>query len=205
MKLKQIESILKSRKTIFIMQSSGGQWLSDGSAMYPVYNLPRLTQDNIYALFDIVGEQQDKYLVEIRELPGFINFTDSDVTGRMLDRASMYLTVDGQMLEPLETSQGLVFIQRKYLKPFTDLADGVELYERTDLNGNIYIAVKSGFLLMGVIMPYRTINAKFIRTLDRWAKLSNVALLNMAHTKTELIAPEQQELDGVSEDDDDDD
>ena len=187
------------------MQSGGsGQWLSDGSAVYPVYNLPRLTQDNIYAMFDIAGEQQDKYLVEIRELPQYINFTDSDVSERMLDRASMFLTVDGQVLEPLETSQGLVFIQRKYLKPFTDLADGVEIYERTDRNGNIYIAVKSGFLLMGVILPYRTINAKFIQTLDRWAMLSRVALENAAHTKTDSHAPEQQGLDGASEDDDDD-
>lgn len=53
MKLKQIEAILKAEKTIIVSETSACQWLGNGSAFYPVYNLPKLTKDNIFTMFDI--------------------------------------------------------------------------------------------------------------------------------------------------------
>ena len=53
MKLKQIEAILKAEKTIIVSETPSCQWLGNGAAFYPVYNLPKLTQDNIFTMFDI--------------------------------------------------------------------------------------------------------------------------------------------------------
>ena len=52
MKLKQIEAILKSEKTIIVSETSSCQWLGNGEVFYPVYNLPKLTKENIFTMFE---------------------------------------------------------------------------------------------------------------------------------------------------------
>lgn len=84
----------------------------------------------------------------------------------------------GRTLEPLKTSQGIAFINTRYLKPFSDIDAGYELYERTTAQGKPYIAVKSGFMLLGIISPYDLVNEIFINNLDEILKLSRIALFN---------------------------
>lgn len=166
MKIKQIEAILKAEKTIIVSETPSCQWLGNGSAFYPVYNLPKLTRENIFTMFDIPEDKRDKFYFEERELPSFINFEDDDDTERMIDRGTMALCAHGRTLEPLDTSQGVTFINTRYLKPFADVDAGYELYERVDKLGRPYIAVKTGFVLLGVISPYDLVNEEFIKTLE---------------------------------------
>ena len=178
MKLKQIEAILKAEKTIIVSETPACQWLGNGAAFYPVYNLPKLTQDNIFTMFDIAEDKRDKFYFEERELPSFINFEDGDESEEMLDRGSIAFCAQGRTLEPLKTSQGIAFINTRYLKPFTDSQAGYELYERTDKLGRPYIVVKSGFVLLGVISPYDLVNEGFVQTLEEILNLSKVTLFN---------------------------
>lgn len=178
MKLKQIEAILKAEKTIIVSETPACQWLGNGAAFYPVYNLPKLTQDNIFTMFDIAEDKRDKFYFEERELPSFINFEDGDESEEMLDRGSIAFYAQGRTLEPLKTSQGIAFINTRYLKPFTDSQAGYELYERTDKLGRPYIVVKSGFVLLGVISPYDLVNENFVQTLEEILNLSKVTLFN---------------------------
>lgn len=178
MKLKQIEAILKAEKTIIVSETLSCQWLGNGAAFYPVYNLPKLTQDNIFTMFDIAEDKRDKFYFEERELPSFINFEDGDESEEMLDRGSIAFYAQGRTLEPLKTSQGIAFINTRYLKPFTDSQAGYELYERTDKLGRPYIVVKSGFVLLGVISPYDLVNEGFVQTLEEILNLSKVTLFN---------------------------
>lgn len=178
MKLKQIEAILKAEKTIIVSETPACQWLGNGAAFYPVYNLPKLTQNNIFTMFDIAEDKRDKFYFEERELPSFINFEDGDESEQMLDRGTIAFYAQGRTLEPLKTSQGIAFINTRYLKPFADLQAGYELYERTDKNGEPYIAVKSGFMLLGVISPYDLVNEEFINKLEAILKLSRITFFN---------------------------
>ena len=178
MKLKQIEAILKAEKTIIVSETPACQWLGNGAAFYPVYNLPKLTQDNIFTMFDIAEDKRDKFYFEERELPSFINFEDGDESEEMLDRGSIAFYAQGRTLEPLKTSLGIAFINTRYLKPFTDSQAGYELYERTDKLGRPYIVVKSGFVLLGVISPYDLVNEGFVQTLEEILNLSKVTLFN---------------------------
>lgn len=61
---------------------------------------------------------------------------------------------------------------------FTAIDAGYELYERTTAQGKPYIAVKSGFMLLGIISPYDLVNETFINNLDEILKLSRIALFN---------------------------
>lgn len=178
MKLKQIEAILKAEKTIIVSQTPSCQWLGNGAAFYPVYNLPKLTQDNIFTMFDITEDKRDKFYFEERELPSFINFNDGDESEEMLERGSIAFYTQGRTLEPLKTSQGIAFINTRYLKPFSDSQAGYELYERTDKLGRPYIVVKSGFMLLGVISPYDLVNESFVKTLETILNFSRATLFN---------------------------
>lgn len=197
MKLKQIESILKQEKTIIVAETPYCQWLGNGSAFYPVHGLPKLTKENIFTLFDIAEDKREKFYFEERPLPTYLNFEDSDSTEVMLERGTIAFFAEGRALEPLKTSQGIAFINSRYLKPFSDEVNGYELYERTDKNGRIYIAVKAGFILLGVIAPYDLVSDKFIQTLESVLELSRVAWYNKAQKIT--AAREQMSIDDSEE------
>ena len=187
MKIKQIATILKAEKTIITFQTPSCQWLGNGSAFYPVYNLPILTQDNIFTIFDIAEDKRDKFYFEEREAPQHINLEDGDENEQILDRATLSIFADGRTLEPLKTSQGISFINKRYLKPFADEEAGYELYERLDKLGRSYFVAKSGFILLGVIMPYDLVNDSFIATLENWLELSRVAWFNKSQKRAEAM------------------
>lgn len=192
MKIKQIESILKGKKTIIILNTPSCQWLGDGSAFYPVYNLPKLTQENIFTIFDIPEDKRDKFFFDEQDAPAHINFDDDDINEQMLDRSRFVdIFAGGRTLEALATSDGISFIEKRYLKPFADIEDGCELYERIDKNGEPYIAAKNGFIIIGIIKPYDLINEKFIQILESMLGLSRAALFNKEKRTPPANDPEQ--------------
>lgn len=61
MKIKKAFDICKKRGLMYIYQNTDEeQWLSDGSAMYPICGLPLLTEENVCRLYDITDAQRDK-------------------------------------------------------------------------------------------------------------------------------------------------
>lgn len=176
MKIKKVESILKSSKTIITFKSNDNcQWIGNGAAFYPVNNLPTLTKENIFAMFDIPENKQDKFYFEERELPEALCFKDTDETERILDRSEYAINTQGRNLEPLKTSQGISFIDKRLLSPFEKEESGYEIYERTSTSGGVYFAIKSGFLLLGVVGSYDLISDNFIEKLEILLSLSRVA------------------------------
>lgn len=178
MKLKQVEAILKANKTIMVYETEYCQWLGNSEVFYPIYNLPKLTRNNIFALFDIPEDKKDKYFLMERDLPKGINFDDMDNTEVMITRENMSFFTQGCLYEPLRISTGIAFIKERYLKPFSDEENGIELYERITENGYSYIAVKSGFCLLGIITPCDIVNVDFVKQLEILLGLSKIALLN---------------------------
>lgn len=180
MKIKKVESILKARKTIITYKTTADncQWIGDGSAFYPIYNLPTLTKENIFAMFDIPESKQDKFYFAERELPEALSFKDTDSTESILERSNYAISTQGRNLEPLKSSQGIIFIDKRYLSPFEKMENGYELYERTNESGTPYFAVKSGFLLLGIVAPYDLVSDSFIENLENLMNLSRIAWRN---------------------------
>ena len=116
----------------------------------------------MFALFDIPEKKQDKIRFEHkRQLPEAISFTDTVDAENALEFGNISIYARGRVLRPLKTSLGVIYINEKYLKPFSDAENGVQLYERYTPGGEVYIAVKEGFLLTGIILPYDIINYIF--------------------------------------------
>ena len=186
MKFKKVESLLKSKKTIIICQGPDCQWIGDGQAFYPCYEFPVLDEVTLPVLFDIPVDKRDTYTVLIKGLPKNFSFMDTVKDECPINRGVFDFLIEGTRLEPVETSQGMVLIGKKYLVPYSDEKEGIQLYERASTTGAPYIAVKKGFMLVGIIKPINIIDEKFISTMENIVNSSKIALKN-ALTKTNFI------------------
>ena len=178
MKIKAIEAICKQHKHITLYNTSDfGQWISAGSAVYPLNGLPRLTEDNLFTIFDIPDEKRSKFYIESKsERPLMYEFEDASDSESLIEIYPMNI---GGILVPIVTSLGVVYIHNKYLVPFKDSERGVDLYERINDAGELYIAVKEGFMLCGLIRPLDIITKEFSDSLCKLADLIRVSFENM--------------------------
>lgn len=198
MKIASIQQICKGAKRIelFSAPSSSVQWISEGGAFYPLYNLPQLEQENVFTMFDIPEDKQNKIRFEHKfTLPQAICFEDHTNGETLLELGSISVYTRGQVLLPLKTSLGIVYINQKYLAPFKDSKNGVTLHERITPNGAVYIAAKEGFLLTGIILPLDVITKGFVDELESIYKLSAVAAENKKFCRDGVEEPEQMNLD----------
>ena len=164
MKISKIESLCKSAKRITVVNDKKRniQWISDGTAIYPLFKLPKLTAENIFYMFDIPEEKQGKiYFEELDELPAALDFNDANDFESDATRGTISLVVGGSTLIPFECSVGTILISKKHLDVFDD--DAI-FFERRRANGGVYLAAKEGLFLAGVILPY-TADTKLAETL----------------------------------------
>ena len=178
MKFKKIETILKNKRTIVICEGPDCQWIGDGIAFYPCYKFPRLDEKNLPVILDISEDKLDKYTILVKGLPKSVSFMDSIENEIVLNRGEFEFVIDGMRLEPIKTSQGMVLISTKYLKPYSDEKEGLFLYERISSDGVPLIAVKKGFMLIGMIAPINIIDEKFISIMESIVTSSKIALKN---------------------------
>ncbi len=94
---------------------------------------------------------------------------------------------------PLWIIPYIVYCNVKYLRPFDDLENGYELYARMGTNGTQYIAVKSGYSLVGIIMPMKIVNAEFIDNLETLLEYSRMTRSN--ERSAESILEDDDEAD----------
>lgn len=149
MKIKSIESILKSKKHIQIMTNDDIQWIGDGAAFYPLYGFPILEESTIFKFFDIREDKQEKYTYTEGTFPPTIDLTDYCPQDKAVRRGNLLIVQHGEKLLPIFTDSGVVYINAKYLSPFAD-EETYELFERKT-GGTRVIVVKTGFLLAGII------------------------------------------------------
>lgn len=166
--------------------TDNAQWIGDGGAVFPLFNFPELDEESTFSIFDISEKQQEKFYFNHTVLPDGFNFSDTDPCENQLENKDFTINTDGFALRPLETQKGLVCIDAKYLAPFSDVLDMVELYERTASNGDIYIAVKAGLMLVGIIMPTKhAIKKDFLEQLERFARFCRISHENNEQEKAE--------------------
>lgn len=177
MKLKQIESILKRNKNVTMYDTNGAQWLGDGGALYPVFGMPKLSAENLLTMWDVPEDKRSKWNFRI-EQSAPCDMRDTTEAEYIAKRDMPPVFFQGEILEPLEMEQGVIFINQRYLRPFDDLENGYELYIRLTGAGSPYVAVKEGYALVGIIMPMTIINRNFIDDFEKLLTLSKMALAN---------------------------
>ena len=158
MKIQKIQALCKAAKRIVIFndENHGMQWISDGYCIFPLFNLPKLNEKNVYALFDIPEDKQGKIFFEEREeLPRSICFSDYDKTEVAVKPEAFGISAYGRRLNVIRGSEGATLYDARYFSVFEDDAT---FFERPRADGAPYIVVKEGMFLAGVLLPYEANN-----------------------------------------------
>lgn len=172
MVINKIISLCKAQKNIMLYKTGGVQWIGDGGAIYPLYGVPELCEESAYLIFDIPEEKRAKFRFNEQDgLPSFISDAD-EVAGEIaLTPLGIRLRWQGRELLPLEGEDLILFVDGKYLEPFRDLPNGVQLYARRTAGGVPYIAVKDGMFLSGIIQAFGAESralGELLRDLGEW-------------------------------------
>lgn len=167
----------QSRKQMVLYDDEKVQWLSDRAAAYPLFEIPPLTEVGLQRICDITDKQWESIIFDHSEMPEGFNFSDADEGESLCELGGMAVSYKGRMITPVHTEEGILFIDGKYLEPFSDTPER-ELYLRETRSGVKYFAVKLGLLIYGVIMPYRDINDEFTNQLQKVYESCRVAAAN---------------------------
>lgn len=179
MRHKKIIQLCKTSKRIALYGDGRDktQWIGNGVAVYPLFDLPAYSCDSLCRSYDITEKQAESITMDNPvALPESICFEDVDRAEMPVEQKAIDIIIDGKVLRPLQTQTGVVFIEARYLEPFADLQD-IALFER-GVPGATYFAVKLGMILIGIITPHFHINDNFLTEIGNLASGCRVAVFN---------------------------
>ena len=143
--------LAKQEKAATLFMENGIQWVRLRGAEIPLAGVPELTEDQFVALADV--KDKSKMIVTLGH--GVPERMRDTVDGEELaDPIGVKILYQGTALIPIRSKSGVCFIDAKYLLPYSDIENGVQLYVRKEGGGKRMIAVKTGFLYVGSIAEY---------------------------------------------------
>jgi len=174
MKIKGLAAICKARKRIYIYEKWTGnictQWIGDGRAMYPIYNLPYMIEPNVQTLFDIPEDKKPEYTVELKGLPDYLSdmFTDNFNEEKEVQKIYPQITIKTVPVIPMLTSTGIIFVKQQYLSALSDELEPLEYFERT-IGSQTFIAIKTGFTIKALVASTLRLDKDFVENLESLA------------------------------------
>lgn len=165
MKIKSILAMMKSCKRIYIVQHGEVQWIGDGENMYPLFNMPVLSQAHIYKLLDVPEDKRGNYLyVDGTDQMSHKLFEDNLEADQEIEIMHTIITRKGKALNIAISNGEISFIDIKSLAPFDEV---ITLEKRGH-----FIAVKAGMILVGLIKPVNTLDDDFRDEIEQLYKLT---------------------------------
>lgn len=181
MKIKTVVDICRREGVARIYEDTKGiQWLSCGYACYPLYEVPELSEDEFFTIFDFTEKQRNETIFERGEFPANLSTLDVYPGEILCEKLSPNIPFGTKMLIPFDTTRGIKFLNNEYLAPFAGKTNEIEVYERFSKNGEPYFAVKIGMCLRAIIMPFNAVNQFFVDDIGKIYSLCKSALYNKA-------------------------
>ena len=179
MKIKKIVDICRREGVARIyVDSHETQWLSCGYASYPLYEVPELSEDEFFTVFDFSAKQREDTIFERAEFPTSLSTQDVVLNERLCEKLSPNIPFGSRLLIPFKTVGGIKFLDSEYLAPFADESAEIEIYERISGKGQPYFAVKIGMCLRAIITPFNAVNKSFVDNIEKIYSLCKAALYN---------------------------
>lgn len=179
MKIKKIVDICRREGVARIYDDAKEvQWLSCGFACYPLYEVPKLSKDEFFTIFDFTPKQRENTVFGHAEFPSSLSTLDSYQGERICEKLSPNIPFGSRLLIPLSTDSGIKFLDSEYLAPFADESNDIEIYERVSGKGEPYFAVKVGMSLRAIITPFNAVNKSFVDNIEKIYSLCRSALNN---------------------------
>ncbi len=198
MKINTIASVIKSGGSIKLYRNFDEQYISNGYVCYAVSNLPRIeTADQLCAILGIPSDKQGKYNIDIEAglLPVFcrneVDRTQFDDTPIERDDF-MSLNWLGGEYAIFKSDRKVFFVQKAYLKPFSDY-DELYYFDRINLkDGNHTIVIKAGMLLVGLAVSSHIIDENFAKRFKTISHLVQKYIDNNKYKERLEYTDEQQ-------------
>ena len=77
MKIKKVVDICRREGVVRVYEDKNNvQWISNGYAYYPLYDIPNLSEDEFFTIFDFTDKQRNETIFERTQFPSFINSDD---------------------------------------------------------------------------------------------------------------------------------
>ncbi len=174
MKTKKAIDLCKKTGVLNIYCDKDVQWISNGAAIYSLWGLPELDEISVCLAYDIDGKKAEKMTVKrYPELPDTLNLENNTPTEAQLEEYTKFgLRYMGRDLRVLIAKDGVIFIDKAYLSPLSDIPyEDLFYFARTDGSGQTYIAVKQGFEIVAAIYPVRVIEESFVAEINTFAQL----------------------------------
>lgn len=135
-------------------------------AVYTADNLPPLSVDTIITLWDINPENLEKWkILKSSPLPWHLD-EGHGYEEEYVEMGKFSLTKGGETYIPINTSQGLMGINRKLLTPIANCGE-LEFVERK-VGNKIHIAVKRGILTLAIIEPAHIASERLLEVLNNF-------------------------------------
>lgn len=194
MKMRKVIDLCKNSRMLRLYEHEGVQWISDGSALYPLWGMPALTPEGLCTAYDITDKQWEKiqFVHEYDGIPKTIETADI-IDGEVAAiRAPMWIRWSGMSLVPFKVSTGVEWVDAAYLTPF-EKDERLELFERRMPSGRLYFAVKVGFELVGILSPEKLPTKQLTEDIEILARQCRLTLENTREEPPE-DEPEQMGL-----------
>ena len=176
MKIKKIVNICRREGVARIyVDANDTQWLSFGYACYPLYEVPELSEDEFFTVFDFTDKQREETIFERVAFPSSLSIADSYPGETLCEKLSPNIPSGSRLLIPFSTVGGIKFLDSEYLAPLA--GESIEVYERIPEKGEPYFAVKVGMCLRAIIMPFNAVNKPFVDNIAKIYALCKNALL----------------------------
>ena len=177
MKIKKIVDICRREGVARIYDDANEiQWLSCGYACYPLYEVPELSEDEFFTIFDFSAKQREDTVFARTAFPSSLSTSDFTETEILCEKLTPNIPFESRLLIPFKTIGGIKFLDSEYLAPFADENAQIEIYERVSAKGEPYFAVKIGMCLRAIIMPFNAINKSFVDNIEKIYSLCRSAL-----------------------------
>lgn len=203
MKIKKIASFCNSAQTIIVFDKftrDGDldvQWVGDGYACYPIYDMPKLDMESLCVIFDVPEKKRATFVYRHDPVPDTYSFSDIDETENLIVTSHINIVANGRVLMPLPTQRGIAFIDTKYLAPLADIRP-YEIYERIAKDKTSYFAVKAGLILQAIILPYEIITDDFAQRFEDIARGCRF-YLSIIHQNEHAVPDIQMAMDRIPE------
>lgn len=162
MQFKKIISLCKREKKIILFNEHGKQWIGNGAVFFCLDGYPEMCEENIFRVFDIKKDEETKYLLtDSCENKTPIYFGDTIPIEYDLETYPYIFRCPGGDYMPIASGGELHLLDTEYLSAF---GGGVNLFARRSPAGRLYVAVRRGIFLEGLI----TLDDEPLPEFEKW-------------------------------------
>lgn len=169
MKIKSVAAICRKDKMIILREENRSgeiiQYIGDGQAAYQVNGLSELDMESVFTIFDVPEKDRAKYHTVRGAFPAGIKADDWCPEEKQVHEPKLTISHGGKDWIPLETPEGMVFIESRYLAPLSDSRQDLSLFARKAEDGSAYIVAKAGLLLQAIIIPANIVTDEMVEAL----------------------------------------